>query len=172
MQDTFEVIRMARLLAAERAQLVARGPQFCIYHHFWQIGTICTPGEVIADIQLWHRTKRISLPLGLRLAELFDYLARHQHLAQCAAHIAAGLSVDPFTRQHGAYADAKSSLSKKVSRTSVKQQIIRLRDGLRRAFREAGLNLDPCRVLISEKTTVNEVRYRLRGSVTWEHFEF
>ena len=170
MQETLEVIRMARLLMAERAHLVARGPHFCIYHRYWEPETICTPGEAISDIELWHRTKRISVPLSLRQMLLFDYLARHQHLAQCAAHIAAHLSVDPFTRQHGAYAGARASLSKKVTRTAVREQIMRLRAGLRYAFREAGLNLNPGRVLISEQTTINEVRYRLKVSVSWEHF--
>lgn len=171
MQETLEVVRMARLLMAERAQLVARGPHFCIYHRYWQPETICTPGEAITDVQLWYRTLRISLPLGSRLALALDYLARHRHLAQSAGHIEAGLSVDPFVRRHGAYAGATASLSKRVSRTAVKQQISRLRAALRWGFQKAGLNLDPDRVLISEQTTINEVRYCLKASVSWEHTE-
>lgn len=100
---------------------------------------------------------------------LFDYLARHKHLGQNAGQIAAGLSTDPFTRQYGAYARATSSLVKKVGRTAVKQQIMRLRLGLQQAFRKAGLNLDPGRVLLSEPTMTNEVRYRLKAAVIWEH---
>lgn len=172
MQNTFEpIIRLTRLLELERAQLSARGPHFCVYHRFWQPETLCTPGEAIAEIRLWHRRQRISLPLSLRLTLLFDYLARHQHLAQCAAQIAAGLSVDPFTRRHGAYARATASLSKKVSRTAVKQQIMRLRASLQWAFQNVGLCLHPARVLISEETTANEVRYRLKARVQWEHRE-
>lgn len=170
MRETFEsVIRMTKLLEAERAQLSARGPHFCIYHRFWQPATLCTPGEAIAEIRLLHRTKEVSVPLSLRLMLLFDYLARHKHLGQNAAQIAAGLSTDPFTRQHGAYAHATSSLAKKTSRTAVKQQIMRLRIGLQQAFRKAGLSLDPDRVLLSELTTTNEVRYRLKAAVIWEH---
>jgi len=92
MQETSEIIRMTRLLAVERRQLVARGSYFCIYHRFWKRGTICTPGEMIAEVRLFHRSRRISVPLSLRLMLLFDYLARHQHLGQSAAQIAAGLS--------------------------------------------------------------------------------
>lgn len=173
MQSAFEpIVRLTRLLELERAQLFARGPHFCIYHRFWQPGTICTPREAIAEIWLWHRKQRIPLPLSCRSMLLFDYLARHQHLAQSAAQIAAGLNVDPFTRQHGRYSNGTSSLRKTVSRTGVKQQIMRLRVGLRRAFCKAGLNLDPTRVLLSEETTINEVRYRLRVCVIWEHSEF
>jgi hypothetical protein len=63
-------------------------------------------------------------------------------------------------------------LAKKVSRTAVKQQIMRLRVGLRLAFHNAGISLDPERVLVSEVTITNEVRYRLRASVNWQHSEF
>jgi hypothetical protein len=52
------------------------------------------------------------------------------------------------------------------------QQIMRLRAGLRQAFRKAGLSLDPSRVLVSEVTLTNEVRYRLRASVNWQHSKF
>lgn len=166
------VVRAADLMAAERAELAMSGPPFLVLHRFWQPGTRCTPGEAIADIRFLHRTGEVSVPLSLRLTLLFDYLARHQHLAQCAAQIAAGLTVDPFTRRHGSYARATASLSKKVSRTSVKQQIMRLRAGLQWAFRKAGLSLNPARVLISEQTTGNEVRYRLKALVSWQHVQF
>jgi len=160
------------LLALERADLLKGGPRFCIHHRFWQPETICTPGEMIAEIRLQHRAREISVPLSSRLMILFDYLARHRHLGQCAEHIAAGLTVDPFSRRHGAYAKTSLKLNKGVSRTAVKQQVMRLRAGLRRAFRKAGLSLDPRRVLVSETTTTNETRYRLRASVSWEHLEF
>lgn len=163
------LLRAVALMAAERAELSAHGPYFCIQHRFWQPETICTPGEMIAEIRLVHRTKQVSLPLSSRLMLLFDYLARHRHCAQCATKIAAGLNADPFSRKQGAYAKANASLRKGVSRSAVKQQIMRLRAGFLAAFREAGLRLDPDRVLLAEKTTTNEVRYRLRASVDWHH---
>ena len=165
------IIRGVKLLAAERAELSKSGPRFLIIHWFWQPETLCTPGEAIAEIRLLHRTKETCVPLSLRLMLLFDYLARHKYLGQNAAQIAAGLSTDPFTRQHGAYARATASLAKRMSRTAVKQQVMRLRAGFQQAFRKAGLSLDPERVLVSEPTTTNEVRYRLRASVIWEHRE-
>jgi len=165
------IIRGVKLLVAEQSQLAASGPHFSILHRHWQPGTICTPGEMIAEIYLVHRRKRVALPLSVRLMLTVDFLARHKHVGQHAVQIAAGLSADKFTRQHGAYAGATASLSKRVSRASVKQQMMRLREGLRQAFRRAGLSLDPARVLISEKTTGNEVRYRLKAAVTWHHTE-
>lgn len=170
MQKEYEsIMRAVKLLAAERASLLKAGPRSLILHRFWQPETICTPGETIAEIRFLHRTKEVSVPLSLRLTLLFDYLARHKHLGQNASQIAAGLRTDPFTRQHGAYARATSSLAKKMSRTAVKQQIMRLRIGLQQAFRKAGLTLDPVRVLLSEPTMTNEVRYRLKAAVIWEH---
>jgi hypothetical protein len=163
------IIRGLKLLAAERAELSKSGPRFLVLHRFWQPETLCTPGEVIGEIRLLHRTKAVPVLLSLRLMLLFDYLARHKHLGQNAPQIAAGLTIDPFVRQHGAYARATVNLRKKVSRAAVKQQIMRLRGGLQQAFRKVGLNLDPERVLISEATTTNEVRYRLKAAVIWEH---
>jgi hypothetical protein len=171
MQEASDVIRMARLLEADRKELAECGPYFCISHRFWKPGTICTPGEMIAEVRLFHRNRRISLPLSLRLMLIFDYLARHQHLGQCAAQIAVGLSGDPFAKRHGAYATSKRTVRRRIARTAVKQQIIRLRAALRIAFREAGLNLNPNRVVIAEKTVTNEVRYCLKACVSWEHFQ-
>jgi hypothetical protein len=166
------VVRAVDLMAVERAELATSGPPFLVVHRFWQRGTICTPGEAIMEIHLLHRGLRIPLPLSLRLMLLFDYLARHRHGAQSATQVAAGLSADLFSQRHGAHARAASSLRRGISRTAVKQQIMRLRAGLRSAFREAGLSIDPGRILVSEKTTVNEMRYRLKASVIWEHVEF
>lgn len=172
MRSEYEpIIRAVKLLAAERAEL-SSGPRFLILHRFWQRGTICTPGEAITEIRLLHRTRQLPVPLSLRLLLLFDYLARHKRLGQNAGQIAAGMSADPFTQQHGDYARAKSSLRRRVSRTAVKEQIMRLRAGFRRAFREAGVTLDPARVLVSDETITNEVRYRLKASVSWEHWEW
>ena len=155
MRTEFEpILRIVDLMAAERAELSMSGPQFLIIHRFWQPETLCTPGEAITEIRLLHRTKEVSLPTSLRLMLLFDYLARHKHAPQCAAQIATGLTADPFTRQHGNYAGASTSLNKGVSRTAVKQQVMRLRAGLGWAFRKAGLSLNPRRVILSENLSL------------------
>jgi hypothetical protein len=173
MPSEFEpILRTIDLMEVERRELSVSGPRFVIYHRFWQPETICTPGEMIAEVRLQHRRKEVRLPLSLRLMLLFDYMARYRHLGQCAAQIAAGVTNDPFTRNHGAYAHAVAQLSRAMSRTAVKEHITRIRAGLRRALRRAGLSLDPGRVLVSESSTTNAVRYRLRASVTWQHGQF
>jgi len=173
MQNESEpLLRLIKLLRAEHAELTVRGPRFCILHRLWQPETICTPGEMIAEIRLMHRTKQVSLPLSSRLMLLFDYLARHRRLAQCAAQIAAGLSADPFSRRQGAYAKEGPTTSKGLSRTAVKQQIMRLRAGLQTAFRQAGLRLNSGRVLMADRTVTNEVRYRLKAVVEWQHTRY
>jgi len=163
------ILRAIELIRAEHVKLAVRGPRFLITHRFCQLGTVCTPGEAIVEICLLHRAKKFPLPLSLRLMLLFDYLSRNRYTSQSASHIAAGLSVDPFSQEHGAYANAREALSKNLSRTAVKQQISRLRAALRTAFRRAGLSINPNRVLIAEETEGNEVRYRLKISVDWEH---
>lgn len=93
MQDEFEpILRTVDLMATERAELSMSGPRFLILHRLWQPETLCTPGEAIAEIRLLHRTKEVSLPVSLRLMVLFDYLARHRRMPQCAAQIATGLT--------------------------------------------------------------------------------
>jgi len=82
------------------------------------------------------------------------------------------MNIDEFYRRHGTNAKTKALVNKGMSRTAIKEQIMRLRMGLRLAFREVGLNFDPANVVISEPTTTNEVRYRLRASVRWQHSEF
>lgn len=172
-QNEFEgILRAIELIRAERAKLLARGPRFIITHRFWQPETICTPGEAIAGIRLRYRGRQFSLMLSTRLLLLFDYLARHRHLGQSVSQIAAGLSVDPFSQEHGAHANAHETLSKDLSRTAMKQQLFRLRGALQVTFHEAGLNLDVNRVLVAEQTEGNEVLYRLKISVDWEHREF
>jgi hypothetical protein len=169
--NEFPILRTLELMKAERSKLSSRGPRFVILHRFWQPETNCVAGEVIAEVLLIQHGKRVSVPLSTRLLLVFDYLARHQRLPQSASQIAAGMRLDPFCLKHGTNAAANRSLSKRVSRTAVKQQIVRLRAALTSAFAEAGLSLDPGRVVVSEETAVNEVRYFLKAAVEWEHVE-
>jgi hypothetical protein len=159
-------------LKARRAKLSMLGPHCRLTHRFWQPETICTPGEAIANIEFLHYSRAYSLRVSTCLMLLFDYMARKRHTSESVSLIAAGLGVDPFTQEHGQHANAHKAFGKHFSRTGVKQQIKRLRDAMGKTFDEAGLNLDPERVLVSEATETNEVRYRLKISVEWQHLEF
>lgn len=164
------VIRQVRVMAGEARRLRETGIRLLIRHRFSQSES-CLPGEEVLGIWVIYRRREFPIPLGLRLRLLLDFLARHRYIAQSAGQIAAGMNYDEFFRRHGSNARTRTLVTGGVSRTAIKQQIMRLRAGLRRAFHEAGLSLDPIRVLRSEETTANEIRYRLKAFVRWEHSE-
>lgn len=157
------------LLHDYRKDLAKNGPLFVITHRLWQPGTICTHGEIVAKIEIIHNGRTYLVVLSTRLMLLFDYLARWRYTPQSLSQIAAGLSADEFAREHGAYANAQEFMGKAFSRTAIKQQLLRLRDALEVAFQKAGLPLDPDRVLVAEHTEGNEVTYRLKISVNFQH---
>jgi len=55
------------------------------------------------------------------------------------------------------------------SRVSIKVHIPRIREQMAKTFIEAGLNLNPHKVLISEATDSNVVVYRLKATVEFLH---
>jgi hypothetical protein len=154
----------------ERAALRTSGPNFTIVHRFRAAGSDCAAGEEIALISLVHRSQNIPLRLSLALRIFFDHLARHR-LPQSAAQIEASIRNDPFYIYHGANAKTRRRQSRSISRSSVKTYVARLRDALSRAFREAGIAVDPSTILVSEETEGNSVRYRLRGNFRWVHVQ-
>jgi hypothetical protein len=65
-------------------------------------------------------------PLSLRLRLLTDFLGKNK-LAQSALQIAARMNIDEFYRRHGTITRTKALVNKGMSRTAIKQQIMRLR---------------------------------------------
>ena len=167
--DFGPVLRKIDLILAETAQLASAGPHLRIIHRFWRAGTCCMVGEEVADVCLIHRSKVFSLNLSPRLMVVLDYLSRNRTFAQSTAQIASGMSSDPFCQRHGANARGNRHNRGRVSRTAVKEQITRLRQSLSSVFHDAALELDPLRVLVSEATMTNQVRYRLKASISWQH---
>ena len=171
MNDRFvSAIEEIDYLLAESERLTASGPNFEIVHRYQEAIVNCGPGEEITGIWLVHRSRKIPLRLSLALRILFDYLGRYRHIPQSAGQIEAGIRNDPFYARHGGNAKPHTVRTRRVSRSSVKTYIARLRDALRSAFREAGITVDPCEVLVSEETAGNSVGYRLRGNVRLVHF--
>jgi hypothetical protein len=170
MNDSFApLIEEVELLLLESVQLMAAGPQFRIIHRFQAPGTDCSPGEEIALISLIHRSREYPLGLPLALRLIFDYFARHRWLPQNATQIEAGMRRDTFSLRHGVYARTTRAQTRRISRSAVKEYVKRIRQALQQAFVEAGLNLDPVRVLASEQTICNEVAYRLKATIDWSH---
>lgn len=162
-----DLVEEIEFLEAEQRHLAAIGPRLKILHRFAKDG--CCPGEEIALILLIYPSREFPLALPLSLRILLDYLARHRRLAQSAAQIEAGVRADDFCVKHGANAKTARRLTRKISQSAVKEYVKRIRRALQGAFTESGLNLDPFKVLVSEATEGNEVRYRLRASVEWIH---
>jgi hypothetical protein len=157
------------LLFAEMAELRSSGPHFRIYHRFRKPGTDCAPGEEILAVCLVHRGREHHLRLSLALRILFDYLARHSRLPQSATQIEAGIRADRFSAQHAATVMGSEKFTRSIPRSCVKVYIERLRSALEDAFHEAGFQMDARAVLLSQKTVMNEVAYRLKATFDWVH---
>ena len=165
--DLRPVIYRAEALLLERSLLVSSGPRFRVIHRFRVTGTPCGAGEEVFAIFLLYRGREIpvSLPLALRL--LFDYLGRHYQVGQSASQIAAGMRASSFYRNHAINSGEISR--RKISRSAVKEYVLRVRRALDTSFKQASLPLDPGLILVSEQTEGNEVLYRLRATVQWQH---
>jgi hypothetical protein len=142
---------------------------FKIWHRFRAPGTECAAGEEVAAVSILPRQGEFHVPLSLTLRLVFDFLARHRHVPLGASQIAASFRVDPFYRQHGRNALNCGTLIRRVSKSSVRVYIERIRRALALSFREANLRVEPQDVLLSQETVTNEVGYRLRGTFEWLH---
>ena len=170
MKDSLEpVVDGVNLLLAELRVLKSQGPHLMIAHRFRKPGMLCAPGEEVVVTYLVHRGRHYPLRLSLALRMLIDYLAKHSQLPQSASQIEAGMRADPFYLRHGDNAFSRNGLKRRISRSAVKEYVKRLREALALGFREAGLNLDPRQVIVSEPTVMNEVGYRLKATIEWFH---
>lgn len=165
------ILHALEILLAELTLLRATGPTLKIIHRFRQVGSICAPGEEVFAIVLMHRGREHLVDLALAQRLLMNYLACHSHIPQSASQIAAGIRADSFYKVHGRNAISNSSMCRKISRSAVKVYVNRIREGLASACREAGLNIDPASVLLSEQTVSNEVGYRLKARIEWVHVD-
>jgi hypothetical protein len=166
------LIEKVDLLLAEFDELVTSGPHFKIVHRFHEPGTRCLPGEQVGWALLMHRSQEHLLRLPISLLLLFDYFAKNRHRPQSATQIAAGMRADAFYAKHGSNVSIGVRQTRRISRTSVREYVKRLRRALQISFKEAGLRLDPYAVLVSEATESNEIHYRLRATVEWIHIDW
>jgi hypothetical protein len=172
MNDEFaEVAENVELLLFELRTLRVGRCRFRIAHRFQIRGVDCAPGEEIAAVHLMYRSREFPLRLRGTLILLFDYLARHSHLPQTASQITAGMRADPFYQRHAANAVSYVPQPRKISRSSVKVYIERLRAALAQTLRDAQIPLDPYAVIASEETVSNQVGYRTRATFEWLHIE-
>jgi hypothetical protein len=165
------LIEEVEFLAAERRQLATTGQSYEIWHRYHMPWAPCIPGEEVSAVLLVAHGREFCLPLSLTLRLVFDFLAKHSRLPQSAAQITAGMKADPFYYRHGANASAQVRLTRKISRSSIKVYIERLRAALLQAFHDAQIQVDPCSVLVSQQTSSNEVGYQLRAHFEWVHID-
>jgi hypothetical protein len=165
--DLRPIIYKAEALLLERSLLASSGPRFRVVHRFRIVGTQCQAGEEVFAVLLVHRGQEIIVPLPLSLRLLFDYLGRHCHVGQSATQVTAGMRASSFYRNHAKNCGELSR--RKISRSSVKEYVLRIRRALEVAFKQASISLDPSEILVSEQTEGNEVLYRLRATVQYRH---
>jgi|SRR5579871_416897 hypothetical protein len=170
MHDLRAIADRVDVLALSLRRLRQQGPRFRIQHAFWQPGTGgCKPGEEIASVSLLFRNRLFHVPLSAAQRILFDFLARQKSTPRSAKQIAVGIRHSIFHREHGR--NTGILLVRKFAASTVKEYIKRLRQSLAICFDEAGLRMDPKRVVVSQQTTGNEVHYLLRARCEWLHVE-
>jgi hypothetical protein len=167
--DFVRLTRELDFVFAEISELEGRGPHFKIWHRWQEPGTNCWPGEEIVMVCLVIDGREFQLRLSATSFLIFDYLCTHRHLPQSASEIAFGLNTEPFYRQHASNAGHDPKRRAPIRRSVIKTYISRIRCALEIVFTEAGLQLDPCAVLISETTDTNLVKYRIRAIVEVVH---
>lgn len=123
----------------------------------------------MAGVSLAIHGHEFHIPLSLSLRLFFDFLARHPRLPQSASQIEACFRTDPFYREHAANATSQGTLRRRVSQSSVRVYVERLREALDISFRKANLRIESRSVLVSEETVTNEIGYRLLGTFQWLH---
>lgn len=159
------------LLIAEISHLRSAGPHFRLAHRFRLPGSDCLPGEEIVAVFLVYRGHEYQLRLSLAQRLLFDYLARHSRLAQSARQIELGIRADAFCQHHAKNANGRTVLVRRIPRSAVRVHIQRIHRALSFAFREAGIGIDPRKVLIALDTAGNETLYRLKSICSWNHID-
>ena len=170
MNEFADVLENLDLLLREREAASSGRIRLWIWHRYHIPSWDCVPGEETAAAAVVSRGKEWLIPVGGTGLLLLDFLARHSHIPLTATQIARGMKNDDYCRKHGLNG-GRERLPTAISRSNLKVYIERLRLALGRAFREAGLLLDPAIVLASERTESNQVAYRLRAVTTWLHID-
>jgi hypothetical protein len=169
--ELMTIVEEVDVLVAEIRELNSAGVHFRIIHRFHSPGTDCAAGEEVAGVYLVHHGREYALRLSLALRLLFDYLARHSHLPQSATQIEAGIRAELFYREHAANAMETDKLNRSIPRSYIRVYIARLRSTLKGTFRQADLEVNPDRILMSREAVMNEVGYQLVGTFEWVHMD-
>jgi hypothetical protein len=162
------ILRVVDLLLFELSLLDQQGPAITIVHQYRLRvhGAECQAGEEMARAVVTHRGRQAIIPLGLAPRLLLDYFGRSRYVPQSATQIVSQMRRIDFYQLHGLNLGAPRT--RKISRSSIKEYVRRIRVALAKAFEQVSLPLDSRDVLIS-KDVGKEVLYQLRASVRWLH---
>jgi len=154
------IIEEVEFFQYQERMLSAYGPTFRIVVSEKRSASTCR--VQVIGVYLLHQGREYAILLSSALANLFHYFACHRDHGQTADQIAFAIrNSRSYVRYHGR--------PWRLARTSIKEYVARLRISLATVFTEAGLNLAPDAVLISEATPSNSVAYRLHASVEITH---
>ena len=159
-------------LLAMRRQQEADRPHLVVLHGYHHPETVCLHGETVEQAYLSFAEQEFPLHLSLTGLVIVDCLARYRQTPLSAVHMERILASDPFYRRLGANAPSGHPAAVRPRRDSIKVYIRRIRVQLGKTLGEAGLNVKPERILVSETTDSNVVVYRLKASVEFRHRQY
>ncbi|MFP5206429.1 MAG: hypothetical protein ACLGSH_13820 [Acidobacteriota bacterium] len=149
------------LLAKRKLRTVER-PRFVVVHGHHQPGTACHGGETIEQVFLGVGRRLIALALSPTGLVVVDILARKRSMLLSAAQIEQIAASHPFYTHLGANTASKKKGTIRLARRSIKVFISRFRRLLAKASAQAGLEIHPEKILVSEPTDLlNITAYRI-----------
>ena len=160
---SFEHIALAvDYLVAKRKQARSTQSRLVIVHGHHQPGTACHGGETIEQVFLGVGRRLIALALSPTGLVVVDILARKRPMRLSASQIEQIATSHPFYAHLGANTASKKRRTIRLARRSIKVFISRFRRLLAKASAQAGLEIHPEKILVSEPTDLlNITAYRL-----------
>lgn len=152
-----EVVKEIEYLHAKRAQVSSASPRLVVVHGEHQPLTKCLPGETVEQVCLAVHSKVFPLSLSPTGLVVADVLARKRPMLLTAAQIERFLASDPFCVRLGTNASSTPRSAVRLARKLIKVYIQRLRLQLGKALKDAGLNMLPENILVSESTDLSNV---------------
>ena len=153
---------------AQRRHLRARGVHLIVTHSCHVPGTLCAPGEMIETVALAVRPQPISFGLSHMSLLLMNCLCHHR-LPVTGQQIEHVMNTDPFYVHYASNRIGRHQCIARPDRRTVRVYVRKIWTQMGRAFRDAGLNLDPREVLIIETTDSKTVTYRLKATRDFVH---
>lgn len=167
-RDIHFILTRIEVLLAEQAHLAQQGPHLKVICRSNEYSGDRIPREDVWTIVLTYRGKEVPLPLSFSPGLLLAYLCRTRHIPQCASQIAISIRDADCHHNHSGYSHAP--MRRRISRSSIKTYIARIRKALDYAIKRLGAPLKSNQVLVSEEEIgSNRVLYRLRATVEWVH---